>query len=69
MLGVVRFALEVLLFFLLLGALMGVISDQTDTGWRIAAIVIGVLCLVAIPFVRRIGREDDGRPHGGAAAR
>jgi peptidoglycan/LPS O-acetylase OafA/YrhL len=68
MLGVVRFGLEVVLFFFLLGAVVGVADGQTDTGWRIVLVVIAVVCVVAAPFVRRIGREDGVRRHGGTAA-
>jgi hypothetical protein len=68
MLGVVRFGLEVLLGFVLLGALIGAGDGQTDTGWRIALAVLAVICVAVAPFVRRIGREDGaGRPHGPAA--
>jgi hypothetical protein len=68
MAGVVRFALEVVLFFFLLGAVVGALDGQTDTGWRIALVVVGVICVVAAPFVRRIGRDEhDSRRHGPAA--
>jgi hypothetical protein len=68
MLGVVRFALEVMLFFVLLGAVIGVADGQTDTGWRIALAVLAVVCVVVAPFVRRIGREHGVGRHGGPAA-
>jgi hypothetical protein len=62
LLSVVRLALQIALFFLLLGAVIGVASQDTGLAEKLALAAIGGALIWLAPRVRRIGAHSSPRP-------
>jgi hypothetical protein len=62
MLAIVRRALQVVVFFLLLSAVVGIGSGDTGALEKVVLVALGVALVWAAPLVRRIGARSTPRP-------
>ena len=61
MLALLRVALQLVLFFLLLSAVIGVVSAETGSVEKIVLVVLAAVLLWLAPRVRRLGNRSTAR--------